>query len=158
MDIEQYLRLHDIVYDRYEHPAVHTVEKAAVTCAHVPGMRCKNIFVRTKKKDRLILVVLPARKTLELTALAEKLETKKLGLATREDLMHYLHVEPGAVSPLGLIFDAEAHVNLVLDTDVAEAPFVSFHPNANTVSLVFTKDMFTRYLASLPQRVTLMEL
>ncbi len=158
MKIDEYLEQHGIAYERFEHAPVYTVEEAAVTCAHVPGIRCKNIFVRTKKKDRLILVVLPARKELSLFELAEKLETKKLGLATREDLMRYLHVEPGAVSPLGLVYDADCRVELVVDKDVADAPNVSFHPNKNTVSFVFTRDMFARYLATLTQKVTVQEL
>lgn len=158
MNIEQYLQDHGIAYDRYEHAPVHTVEEAEKTCAQVPGTRCKNIFVRTKKKDRLVLVTLLARKTLDLALLAEKLGTKKLGLATKEDLTQFLDVEPGAVSPLGLIFDKKSRVELVVDKDVADAPNVSFHPNKNTVSFVFTRDMFARYLASRAQKVTVQEL
>lgn len=158
MDIEQYLQLHDIVYERYEHPAVHTVEEAAVTCAHVPGMRCKNIFVRTKKKDRLILVTLPARKSLDLAALAEKLGTKKLGLATKDDLKQFLSVEPGAVSPLGLVNDIEGRVEFVVDTEVYDADHVSLHPNRHDVSLVLTHNMFAGYLATRTQKVTVQEL
>lgn len=158
MDIEQYLQDHMIAYERYEHPPVYTVDEAAVTCAHVPGIRCKNIFVRTKKKDRLILVTLPARKKLDLDTLAEMLSTKKLGLATRDDLKHFLDVEPGAVSPLGLVNDTEGRVEFVVDTEVKNAKQVAVHPNRHDVSLVLTKDMFVRYLASLKQKVTVQEL
>jgi Ala-tRNA(Pro) deacylase len=158
MDIEQYLQDHGIEYERYEHAPVYTVEDAATTCTHVPGVRCKNIFVRTKKKDRLILVTLPAQKSLDLAALAEKLNTKKLGLATQEDLKHFLNVEPGAVSPLGLINDSDARTEFVVDTEVAKAEQVSVHPNRHDVSLVLSKDMVVRYLATLKQKVTVLEL
>lgn len=158
MNIEQYLEDHNIEYTRYEHAPVYTVEEAEVTCAHVPGIRCKNIFVRTKKKDRLILVTLPARKSLDLAALAEKLGTKKLGLATRDDLKSVLNVEPGAVSPLGLIHDIHGRAEFVVDAEVHAAPQVSVHPNRHDVSLVLTKDMFDRYLATLKQKVTVQEL
>jgi Ala-tRNA(Pro) deacylase len=158
MDIEQYLRDHDIAYERYEHAPVYTVEDAATTCAHVPGIRCKNIFVRTKKKDRLVLVTLPAQKSLDLAVLAEKLETKKLGLATQDDLKNFLNVEPGAVSPLGLINDIASRTEFVVDTEVANAEQISVHPNRHDVSLVLSKDMFARYLATLKQKVTVLEL
>lgn len=158
MNIEQYLEDHNIVYDRYEHAPVFTVEEAEVTCAHVPGIRCKNIFVRTKKKDRLILVTLPARKSLDLGVLAEKLGTKKLGLATQDDLKRFLNVEPGAVSPLGLINDTEVRTEFVVDGEVHNAKRISVHPNRHDVSLVLTKDMFARYLATLKQKVTVQEL
>ncbi len=152
------MHLHEIVHKRYDHPAVYTVAEAEAACAHVPGIASKNIFLRTKKKDRYFLVVLPARKQLELKVLEQLLGVKKLSLASPEDLMTYLGLTPGSVSPFGLIHDTGARVEAIIDRDIVDADQVSFHPNVNTASLVLSHDMFARYLATLRHHVAVYDL
>jgi Ala-tRNA(Pro) deacylase len=62
--------------------------------------------------------------------------------------MRYLGVAPGSVSPFGLIHDAERHVRVFLDRDLATAERVSFHPNDNTLTLVLARPEFERFLAA----------
>ena len=62
-------------------------------------------------------------------------------------MMKYLGLEPGSVSPFGLINDQENHVNLFLDENLKEAQTLSFHPNDCRGTVVITHTDFERYLA-----------
>ena len=142
--VEDYLTSHGIEFRVHEHPPVQTCEELA---QHgVPGLPCKNLFLRDQKKTRYLLVVLPAAKKTDLRQLAEKVGDKKLSFVNPDTMMQKLGVEPGAVSPFGLLNNTEGDVELWIDREVLEAPVVHFHPNRNTASLVLEGEMFHRYL------------
>jgi hypothetical protein len=74
-------------------------------------------------------------------------------LATIEDaiihwkrLKKYLGVEPGSVSPFGLINDSENHVHLFIDEKLKESERLAFHPNVNTATVVISLADFLKYL------------
>jgi len=56
-------------------------------------------------------------------------------------------VEPGSVSPFGLINDREKHVHLFIDEKLDEFDRLAFHPNVNTASLVISKEDFLKFLS-----------
>jgi Ala-tRNA(Pro) deacylase len=62
-------------------------------------------------------------------------------------MMRYLGLEPGSVSPFGLINDIEHHVHLFLDEDIKKAPLLSFHPNDCRGTIVIKQEDFIRYLS-----------
>lgn len=116
----------------------------------IPGLACKNLFLRDQKKKRYLLVVLPADQQTDLRRLAEQVGDKKLSFVNPETMKEKLGVEPGAVSPFGLLNNAEGDVELWIAREVMDAPVVHFHPNRNTASLVLTREMFELFLESLP--------
>ena len=61
-------------------------------------------------------------------------------------MMRYLGLEPGSVSPFGLINDTEHHVHLFLDENLKNAKSLSFHPNDCRGTVVISHDDFERYL------------
>ena len=66
-----------------------------------------------------------------------------------------LHTTPGSASVLGLLFDPEQRVRLVIDRDVMQHEFFACHPCANTSSLRFTvKDMLETVLPALGHEIT----
>ena len=62
-------------------------------------------------------------------------------------MMRYLGLEPGSVSPFGLINDTDNHVHLFLDDELRNAPTLSFHPNDCRGTVVIRREDFERYLA-----------
>lgn len=62
-------------------------------------------------------------------------------------MMRYLGLEPGSVSPFGLINDADHHVYLFLDSHLKEAETLSFHPNDCRGTVVIKREDFERYLS-----------
>lgn len=155
-EIYDYLDAAGIEYTSYEHPPVFTVEAANEHCSHIPGMHCKNLFMRDHKGRRHFLLVLPNSKPVDLKSFSKKLEDR-LSFASDKRLKKYLNVAAGSVSPLGLIFDQGLDVVLYLDKEVAEAEQLTFHPNDNRATLVFSKDMFKKYLDTLENKIIVSE-
>jgi len=56
-------------------------------------------------------------------------------------------LETGAVSPFGLINDAQKAVKVVLDRDLAKAELVNFHPNVNTATVTLSYHDFEKFLS-----------
>jgi len=145
-NVEEFLRVQNIEFVLHEHPAVFTCAQAETYCADIPGLACKNLFLQNDKKTTYILFVLPAHKKANLKKLSEQLGEKKLRFASEEDVQKILALEPGSLTPFGLLNDEEQCVILCLDTEVLHAEIVTFHPNRNTATLELTQDMFQKYL------------
>lgn len=135
-----------ISYEIHHHPPVYTVEQAEEHWEAVKGTHCKNLFVRNKKGKRHYLVILDSRKRADLRDLNNQLGEDRLSFASPERLKRYLGLEPGAVSPFGLINDTDKVVQVVLDKDLKEAEWVSFHPNVNTATVTITSLDFEKFL------------
>jgi Ala-tRNA(Pro) deacylase len=137
----------DIRYEYHEHPPVATIEDALTHWKDYNSGRCKNIFFRNHKGDRHYLVILEHLAKLDIKDLEKRLRQGKLTFASDKRLMNYLGIEPGSVSPFGLINDKENHVHLFIDEKLKDCDRLTFHPNINTASLVISKSDFLRYLA-----------
>lgn len=72
MMIEEKLKRLKIKYDIVEHLAVYTVEEAKQKVPKINGIGCKNLFLKTKKKE-YFLYTLPKDKQISLEKLAETL-------------------------------------------------------------------------------------
>jgi Ala-tRNA(Pro) deacylase len=135
-----------IDFEYHEHPAVATVEEASKYWAGIDSTHCKNIFLRNHKGDKHYLVILEYRNTVNIHDLEKLLKQGKLSFASPQRMMKYLGLEPGSVSPFGLIHDSTKHVHLFLDDNLKKAERLSFHPNLNTASLIIKYTDFIRYL------------
>ncbi len=142
--VEEYLTRRGILFTVHEHPPVQTCDELARY--GLPGLACKNLFLRDQKKKRYLLVVLPADQQTDLKRLAEQVGDKKLSFVNPETMKEKLGVEPGAVSPFGLLNNADGDVELWMAREVMEAAVVHFHPNRNTASLVLTRQEFRHFL------------
>jgi len=139
----------DIAFDYYEHPPVPTVEEASKYWKDIEATHCKNLFFRNHKGNKHYLVILEYRHSLAIRDLEQRLKQGKLTFASPERMMKYLGVEPGSVSPLGLISDKAHHVHLFLDENLKHSKTISFHPCINTASVVIKYSDFIRFLEHL---------
>jgi len=136
----------EIQFEYHEHPPLNTIEDAKIHWKDYNSGRCKNIFFRNHKGDRHYLVVLEHLRQLNIKDLEKRLKQGKLTFASDQRLKKYLGVEPGSVSPFGLINDPENHVHLFIDEKLKEYERLAFHPNVNTASLVVSKSDFLKFL------------
>jgi Ala-tRNA(Pro) deacylase len=143
-EVEQFLNTHKIEFKLHTHPAVFTCEEAEIHCADIPGTACKNLFLKEDKTGQYFLVILPAHKQMNLKELQASQNLRKLSFARDERLAEVLNLTPGAVSPFGLVNDVENKTILYIDSEVWNAPIVTFHPNVNTETLELTHEMFER--------------
>ena len=127
-----------ISYEQIDHRPVYTSEQARQFVPVNQGAPAKNLFLRDKKGKRHFLVMLNDSKELDLIALAEQTDSSRLSLASPERLQSYLGIEPGAVSPLALIDDADHQVELWIDQDLWQADSIQCHPLVNTATWILT--------------------
>ncbi len=147
-----------IAYVRHEHPPVFTVEDADKYWTALRGTHCKNLFLRNKKGNRHYLVVAPTHRAVDLRSLNAVLHEDRLSFGSPERLMKSLGLEPGSVSPFGLINDASKEVRVIIDEELKSSAFLGFHPNTNTATLDISFADFEKFLASRGNDVRYMKL
>ena len=145
-ELYRLLEMISIEFEYHEHPPLATIEDAKIHWASYNSGRCKNIFFRNHKGDRHYLVILEHLRQLNIKDLEKRFKQGKLTFASDQRLKKYLGLEPGSVSPFGLINDQEKHVHLFIDEKLKEFDRLTFHPNVNTASLVISKPDFIRFL------------
>ena len=151
-----YLREHGIDFDNYNHPEGKTIEEAKRWWKDDGSVHCQNLFFRNHKGNKHYLVCFDCNHDLDIHDLQHRLKTAltsqglpscgKLSFASAERMMRYLGLEPGSVSPFGLINDTEHHVHLFLDTNLQRAETLSFHPNDCRGTVVISRADFEKYL------------
>ncbi|MGD0342709.1 MAG: prolyl-tRNA synthetase associated domain-containing protein [Bacteroidales bacterium] len=135
-----------IKYEYHEHPPLATIEEARIYWKNYDSGRCKNIFFRNHKGNRHYLVILEHLRQLDIHDLEKRLRQGKLTFASDQRLKKYLGIEPGSVSPFGLINDSGRHVHLFIDEKLKDFERLAFHPNDNRASLVISKSDFLKFL------------
>jgi len=136
----------EINYEYYEHPPIATINDAIIHWKDYKSGRCKNIFFRNHKGDRHYLVILEHLAKLDIHDLEKRLKQGKLTFASDRRLKEHLCLEPGSVSPFGLINDRQKNVHLFIDEKLQESDRLAFHPNINTATLVISKTDFLKFL------------
>lgn len=134
-ELLEYLKGYSIVPEIMYHDPVYTMEDMDRLGISAHGPLCKNLFLRDAKGKNHFLVVVPEEKRVDLTALSEKLSSKKLSFASSDRLMKYLQLEPGSVTPLGILNDESHSVTVVLDRDLSRKEKWGVHPNINTATV-----------------------
>jgi len=137
-----------IPFSTVEHKAVFTVEEGRDMIGKIPGLFCKNLFLKDKK-DKLWLVVMPAEKRANLNRLEKSIGSARLSFGKPELLLDVLGITPGSVSPFALLNDFSRRVTVVLDKDMMEVPLATYHPLRNTASTSLKPSDLLKFIKSL---------
>lgn len=82
------------------------------------------------------------QKELDLNRLVSTLGENRLSFGSAERLAAALGLEPGVVSPFGLIDPDHREVTLLFDTEMLEEETLTFHPGDNKATIfIGTKDL-----------------
>ena len=156
-----WLDAHSITYQVHYHPPLPTIQEALAYWKKIDSVHCKNLFFRNHKGNRHYLVSFECHKDLDIHALEHMLHQGKLSFASPERMERCLGVSPGSVCAFGLIHDIDIadtadqrelfpnghRVKYFIDSELKDAPRVSFHPCDNTASVVITNEMFHKFLS-----------
>nr|WP_291403640.1 prolyl-tRNA synthetase associated domain-containing protein [Acidaminobacter sp.] len=143
----------DLKYEVFSHPPVATVEEAKDHWDHIRGSKAKNLFVRDQKGKKHYLIVLEQDKPLNMKWFSEHFGLDKLSFASPERMEKYLGLQPGSVSPFGLINDANKEVVVYIDEEIMNEGYVNFHPNVNTMTLNMACEDFKNFLKATGNKV-----
>ena len=136
-----------IDYDRVSSEPADTMEKCAAV-SEVLGMPiCKNLFLCNRQKTQFYLLCTEPDKPFHTKDLSAQIGSSRLSFAPEDSLWELLHCHPGSATVLGLANDTEHRVQLLLDREVYDAPYMSCHPCICTSTLKLkTSDVLTRLL------------
>lgn len=122
-----------IAHHTEEHRAVFTVEEGADVKARLPGGHSKNLFLKDKAGDYVLVSALGST-MIKLNQLHKRIGTKRLSFGKPDALLDLLGVVPGSVTVFSVLNDTDAKVRLILDKALFAYDDVWFHPMRNTAS------------------------
>ena len=133
-----------IEYKRADHEALMTMEACEAVDQLLGAQICKNLFLCNRQKTDFYLLLIG---------------TARLSFADGEQMEEYLNITPGSLSLMGLIFDKEKKVHLVIDKEVLDEEYFGCHPCINTSTLLMkTSDVKEKILPALGHEYQVVEL
>lgn len=147
MDTYAVLDSLEISYGRLDHDEAATIE-ACLEVEKLLGVAiCKNLFLCNGQKTTFYLLMMPGDKKFLTKELSKQIASSRLSFAGPDHMQKLLNIEPGSLSVLGLSFDSEHQVKLLIDGDILKHEFLGCHPCVNTSSLkIRTTDLLNRFL------------
>ncbi|MCB5167388.1 prolyl-tRNA synthetase associated domain-containing protein [Streptomyces bambusae] len=134
-----------IAWASERHPPVFTVEEAGSVVTHLGGAGTKNLFLRDRRKQYLLLVA-DEDTSVDLKLLAAACGVGRLSFARPEALADVLGVTPGAVSPFALMNAAPGSVRVVLDARLTAHELLLFHPLRNDATTAVSPEGILTFL------------
>jgi len=136
-----------ISYESTTHAPALTMEDLTGVEQQLQAQFCKNLFLCNRQKTEFFLLLIREDKRFRTAEVSKKIGRSRLSFGGEEDLYEMLGVHPGAITPMGLIFDEQKRINLLIDADLQKLDRICVHPCVNTESLVMsTEDLFHRFL------------
>lgn len=152
METYDFLDSLGVEYHRIDHEAAFTMEVCEEIDIVLGGKTCKNLFLCNRQKTAYYLLLMPGDKPFKTKDLSQQIGSARLSFATAEDMEDILNLTPGSVTILGLLFDKEHKVKLLVDEEVLKDEYFGCHPCINTSSIKMkTADVFQKILPALEQ-------
>lgn len=134
-DILRLLDERNIAYELTEHAAVYTMDEVSRINLPYPEYDAKNLFVRDKKR-RYFLITVKGDKRVDLKAFRAQHNLRALSFASEAELLALMGLGTGAVTPFGLLNDADRRVTFYLDKSFLDPPErIGIHPNDNAATV-----------------------
>lgn len=163
--IEQELRSYELLdklgieYTRCDHDAANTIEICLERSAVLGTRICKNLFLCNRQETTFYMLCMPADKQFKTSIVSGQLGVARLHFADESHMTEFLHLHPGSVSVLGLMFDTENNVRLLMDRDILKQEYFACHPCINTSSLKFkTCDLLEKILPAVHHEPTFIDM
>jgi Ala-tRNA(Pro) deacylase len=133
-EVYDFLKEKGIPYEVTEHQAVYNMEELDAVELPYPDRDAKNLFVRDDKKSHYYLITVRGDRRVNLKDFRKKQNLRNLSFASPEDLKEWMDLEPGAVTPLGILNDEKKEIGFYLDSAFGDG-LIGVHPNDNTATV-----------------------
>ena len=131
----------------HEHEPLFTVQQSRDMRGEIPGGHSKNLFMKDKK-GRVALASLQEDTEVDLKGFGPKIGIGRISFGKPDLLMELLGVEPGGVTPFGLINDTEQRITVVLEDRLMAHDVVKFHPLTNAATTSIRPDDLLKFIRS----------
>jgi Ala-tRNA(Pro) deacylase len=137
--LTELLDRHEVPYVTITHSPAYTAQGIAQS-AHIPGGEMAKTVV-VKADGKLVLVVLPASRRIDMDAFREAIGVSDVELATEHDfLTTFTGCELGAMPPFGILWDVPVFVS----KEMAEHEVIAFNAGTHTELVQMRYDDFER--------------
>jgi Ala-tRNA(Pro) deacylase len=137
----------EIPFTRVDHEPIASIEGCEEVDKLLQIALCKNLFLCNSQKTVFHLLVMPGEKRFVTKDFSKQISSPRLSFAPESYMEQFLHITPGSVSILGLMFDQDKRVNLSIDSDILKEEYMGCHPCINTSSLRLSmKDVLEKFL------------
>lgn len=143
----QQLDQQQIMYKLYHHEKVFTVADSQAIDRDIPGVHCRNMFIRDKKEN-MYLVTLRHETMIDMKKLADLLGCGRLSFGSPERLWSYMGIRPGSVNPFCILNDTESKVTQILEKGMMEADIMNVHPMCNGMTIGIQPPDLLKFLAA----------
>ena len=156
-ETHQFLNDHGVDYEITEDKAVFNMEELNAIELPYPDWDAKNLFVRDDKKKNYYLITVKGDKRVDLKEFRKKHGLRVLSFASADDLMRFMGLAPGSVTPLGLLNDTEHHIHFYLDSEFV-GNRIGIHPNDNSATVWLNADDLVKLLQEYGSNVEIVEI
>jgi Ala-tRNA(Pro) deacylase len=128
-----------------EHPPLFTVEQSKRLRGEIPGAHTKNLFLKSKKGELVLITALEST-PIALAGAHKLIGCGRLSFGKPELLYENLGIQPGSVTPFALMNASARGVNFILDAALMAFGVLNFHPLENTATTSISSADFMRFL------------
>ena len=152
IDTYDFLDSLGVEYERIDHEAAYNMEVCEEIDKVLGGKTCKNLFLCNRQKTDFYLLLMPGDKPFKTKDLSQQIGSSRLSFAGEEDMLELLNLTPGSVTVLGLMYDKEKKVKLLVDEEILKDELFGCHPCINTSSIKMkTSDVFEKVIPALAE-------
>lgn len=148
-----------IAYTGMDHAPALTIADCLENDRLLGGVTAKNYFLATKNMKHFYLCLVRPDARFKSSDISKQAGSARLHFGPEDELFRLLRVHPGSVSPMGLMFDENHEVQLLLDRGLLDVEKIAFHPCDNTYTLVMaTGDFINRFLPAVSHAPMLVDI
>ncbi len=136
-----------IEYVRFEHERADTMEDCESIGSEVGAVHCKNLFLCNRQQTEFFLLMIRADKKFLTKDVSKQINRARLSFGNEEKLKELLNLYPGSVTCMGLIFDKDKQVKVIIDEDLKKEKMICVHPMVNTASIAVKWSDIESFLA-----------
>ena len=139
-----------IVYERVDHAPAMTMEACEDVDRVLGAKMCKNLLLCNRQCTDFYLLMMPGDKPFKTKELSKQIGSSRLSFAGGEYMEEFLDISPGSLSVMGLMNDRDRRVQLLIDEQLLQDPYICCHPCINTSSLkIKTADVTGKLLPAM---------
>lgn len=130
-----YLAREGIPYELKTHARVSSIAECAPIETLMGGRVPRNLFLAPRNLSRFYLMIAHPGSAFKTSSVSRQAGASRLMFAPEADMIRLLRTHTGALSPLGLIFDENRQVRVLIDEKLKREPWLIFHPCENDASV-----------------------
>ena len=141
-------------FKTYNHEALFTVNDSSEKRGKIKGAHSKNLFLKNKKNNFFLISCLENRQV-DLKKMTKCLKLGNISFTKEDTLFKWLGVQPGSVTPFGLLNDINNKVEFYLDSGFLTHETINFHPLVNTSTINLPTNDFINFLIENNKKVNI---